>query len=171
MTAVYVQFSDASQKTVVAVFGCQQDQTAYPNQAIIDAGDARYQAFVNPTSTLPGAQAAQIAALATSYLNAIQQPVSYTSKGGITKTYQADPQSIANLSQMLLAFQATGTVPSGFYWIAADNTQVPFAYADMQGLAQVMGTQGATAFQKFQGLKAQVSTSTTMAGVQSVTWS
>jgi hypothetical protein len=126
--------------------------------------------FTNPLPTLAQAQAAQIALLTAAYQQAIQQPVSYTSKGGVTKTYQADPGSIANLQAMLLAFGATQTVPSGFYWVSADNTQVPFVYADMQGLAQVIGTQGATAFQHLQTQKAAVNAATTVTAVQSIVW-
>ncbi|WP_432734702.1 hypothetical protein [Ralstonia solanacearum] len=47
MTQIFVQFADASEKTVVAVFGCPQDATAYPNQAQIDSADLRYLAFIN----------------------------------------------------------------------------------------------------------------------------
>jgi len=119
---------------------------------------------------LAQAQAAQIATLTAAYQQAIQDPVSYTSKGGVTKTYQADPGSVANLQNMLLAFGATQTVPSGFYWVAADNTQVPFTYADMQGLAQALGAQGAAAFQHLQTQKAAVKAATTVAEVQAVTW-
>ena len=123
-----------------------------------------------PAQLLAQAQAAQIAALKQAYQNAIAQPVSYTSKGGVTKTYQADPQSIANLQAMLLAFQAAGATPSGFYWVAADNTQVPFTYADLQGLAAAIGAQGAAAFQHLQTLKAEVLAATTVSVLPSVTW-
>jgi hypothetical protein len=116
------------------------------------------------------AQAAHIALLRTAYQQAIQQPVTYTSKGGVTKTYQADPGSVSNLQSMLLAFSATQTVPSGFYWVSADNTQVPFTYADMQGLAQALGTQGAAAFQHLQTQKAAILAATTVDAVQAITW-
>ncbi|MCK4121416.1 DUF4376 domain-containing protein [Ralstonia pseudosolanacearum] len=170
MATVNVQFADSSESVVVGVFACEQDANAYPNQAQIDSTDPRYVAFANPSATVPGAQAAQVALLRAAYAGAIAQSVSYTSKGGITKTYQVDPQSVANLSQMLLAFQAPQAVPTGFYWVAVDNAQVPFTYADMQALAQVMGVQGATAFQKLQSLKAEVNAATTVAAIQAVTW-
>jgi hypothetical protein len=122
------------------------------------------------TVTLAQAQTAQISTLQAAYQQAIQAPVSYTSKGGVTKTYQADPGSVANLQNMLLAFSATQTVPSGFYWVAVDNTQVPFTYADMQGLAQTFGEQGASAFQHLQTQKAAVLAATTVSAVQAITW-
>ncbi len=124
------------------------------------------------TSDLPLATAQQnkLQSLAQAYQSAIQLPVSYTSKGGVTKTYQADDQSVANLTKMLLAFQAAGVTPAGFYWVSFDNTQVPFTYADMQGLASAFGTQGAGAFQHLQTLKASVSAATTVSAVQAVNW-
>jgi len=127
---------------------------------------------VPPTAAelLAQAQVAQIATLKQSYGAAIQQPVSYTSKGGVTKTYQADPQSVANLQNMLLAFQAAGAAPTGFYWVSLDNTQVPFTYADLQGLAAVMGEQGAAAFQHLQTLKAEVTAAASVSAVQAITW-
>ncbi len=120
--------------------------------------------------TLPQAQAQQINLLRQAYNAAIQTPVSYTSKGGVTKTYQADPQSVANLTQMMLASQAAAATPTGFYWVSLDNTQVPFAYADMQGLAAAFGAQGAAAFQHLQTLKAEVLAATTVSGVQAINW-
>jgi hypothetical protein len=128
-------------------------------------------ALTPPPPTLAQVQATQIATLTAAYNVAIQQPVPYKSQGGITKTYQATLQSVANLTQMLLAFGASATVPFGFYWVSADNTQVPFTYADMQGLAVAFGTQGAMAFQILQTLKAQVKApNQTVAGVQVIVW-
>ena len=119
---------------------------------------------------LANAQNAQIQALATSYAAAIQIPVSYTSKGGVTKAYQADPQSVANLTQMLLTFQAGAATPAGFYWVSVDNTRVPFTYADMQGLASAFGAQGVPAFQQLQNLKSEVLAATTVSAVQAIVW-
>lgn len=104
------------------------------------------------------AQTAQLTALSLSYAAAIQTPVSYTSKGGVTKTFQAGSGSISNLQNTILGYQAAGTTPSGFYWVSADNTQVPFTYADLQGLAAVMVAQGWTAFQHLQTQKAAINT-------------
>jgi hypothetical protein len=71
---------------------------------------------------------------------------------------------------MLLAFGATQAVPPGFYWVAADNAKVPFTYADLQGLAQAVGAQGAAAFQRLQALKDQVRAATSVAAVEAITW-
>ncbi|MDE2456679.1 MAG: DUF4376 domain-containing protein [Burkholderiales bacterium] len=120
--------------------------------------------------TLATVQAEQVALLAAAYASAIAQPVSFTTKAGVTQTYQADPAAISNVANMQLAFAGSGSTPSGFYWVAADNTQVPFSYADVQGLAAAMGTQGFTAFAKLQTLKAQVRAANSAAAVQAVAW-
>jgi hypothetical protein len=112
--------------------------------------------------------------LAVAYAAATSAPVSFTSAGGVTKTYQADTASIANLQHSITGCQATTpsapVTPTGFYWVAADNTQVPFAYADLLGLAAAIFAQGAAAFAHFQTKKAEVMAATTVAAVQSITW-
>jgi hypothetical protein len=144
-----------------------------PNGGALNA-PATLQPYTPPAPTneqlLAQAQDKQLAALYAAYQQAVQQPVSYTSEGGVTKTYQADPDSVANLTRMLLAFGAAQAVPSGFYWVAADNTKVPFTYADLQGLAQAIGTQGEAAFQHLQALKDQVRAAASVAAVQAITW-
>lgn len=131
-----------------------------------------YPIAVDPQTllTLAAAQAQQIGVLTAAYQVAIAQPVIFASQGGITKTYQADPQSIANLQAMLGAFGGTQTAPTGFYWVSSDNTHVPFTYADMQGLAAAMGAQGWTAFQRLQTQKAAVLASATPGAALSVQW-
>jgi hypothetical protein len=142
-------------------------QTCEPGWAVING------TLTAPTAAklLAQAQQAQIATLAMAYQAAIVQPASYTSKGGVTKTYQADPGSLSNLQNTLLGLQAAGATPSGFYWVAADNTQVPFTYADLQGLAAALLAQGWAAFQKLQTLKSEVNAATTVSAVQAVVWS
>lgn len=102
--------------------------------------------------------AAQLAALAATYETAIAQPVSFTAAAGVTKTYQADPQSRQNVADMLNAYTHAGALPAGFYWVAEDNTQVPFTLADLQGLAAELGAQGWAAFQALQAGKKALGT-------------
>ncbi len=123
-----------------------------------------------PAMQLSNAQAAQNAMLFAAYQAAIAQPVSFTTAGGITKTFQADVGSVANLQASILGYAKTGATPAGFYWVAADNTQVPFIYADLQGLGEAMMTQGWTEFQHLQTQKAAVLAASTVADVQAVTW-
>jgi len=164
------------------------DAFAYPSlpstNLLLDVTDAQYSAVSTgewyvvdgtltqsaPDLSLEVERQAQVVILNAAYQIAIYLPVSYTSKGGVSKQYQASPQSIANLTQMLMAFQGTGVVPDGFYWVASDNTQVPFTYADLQGLAAAMGTQGVAAFQKLQTLKAEVHAAQSATAVQAIAW-
>ncbi|MBN3848611.1 DUF4376 domain-containing protein [Paraburkholderia sp. Ac-20342] len=170
MTTVFVQFADASETEIIAVFACAQNTAAFPNQAQIDERDARYQAYVNPASTLQGAINAQLAALTGAYQAAIQQPVSFTTAGGVTKTFQADTDSQNVLLIATTGYSLAGATPSGFYWVSSDNTQVPFALADLKGLYAVMLAQGNVAFQKLQALKVSVRAATTVAAAQAVSW-
>jgi hypothetical protein len=42
---INVNFSDSTQTTIVAFFGCTQDASIFPNQGTVDASDARWKAF------------------------------------------------------------------------------------------------------------------------------
>jgi len=127
---------------------CTQAQAQSPSQWCLVNGVI--------TEYLPSLQAAQNALNYASCLQAIQGPVSYTSKGGVTTQYQADPGSVASLQSTILGFQLAQATPTGFYWVALDNSHTPFEYADLLGLAQAMALPGAAAFAKRQSLKAQV---------------
>ncbi|MFL9893737.1 DUF4376 domain-containing protein [Paraburkholderia sp. RL17-381-BIF-C] len=119
---------------------------------------------------LANAQAAQMSALTVAYQAAVQQPVSFTTAAGTAKTFQADSNSQNVLLIATTGYNLAGATPQGFYWVADDNTQVPFALADLKGLYAVMLQQGNTAFQTLQTLKAQVRSAATIAAVQSITW-
>lgn len=111
---------------------------------------------------LAEAQAVKNGELSLAYGAAISADIQFKSADGTTQTYQADKGSRDDLHDMLAGFAATATAPSGFYWVASDNTHVPFTYADMQGLAQAMATRGAADFAKLQTLKDQVRAVTQM---------
>lgn len=121
-------------------------------------------------NALPNAKSAQCTLLLAAYENAVAQPVGYTSTGGVAKTYQSDPQSLGKIRDALLGYLANTTTPAGFYWVAADNAQVPFTYADLSALAAVMMAQGWNAFQHLQNLKTAISAATTVEAVQAITW-
>ena len=127
----------------------------------------------SPTPTaaelLAQAQEMQILKLTDAYASARCASVLYTSTSGVSKLHQADEASVANLSKMLLAFAST-PVPAGFAWLSEDNTPVPFAYEDMQGLAAAIGTQAYAAFVHLQQRKASVRAATTVPAVLSVVW-
>jgi hypothetical protein len=115
-------------------------------------------------------QAQQFDALATAYAADVSQPLSFTTAAGVAQTFQADPASIDNMVYAMLGCQAAQATPPGFFWVAADNTHVPFAYTDLQGLSAAAFQRGAAAFAKLQQLKAQVRAATTVAEAEAVTW-
>lgn len=123
-----------------------------------------------PVETLDQAKQIQITALMKSYANAITQPVLYTTKAGVAKKFNADPQSVSNLQSSLLGCMASQATPPNFFWVTSENTAVPFAYADLQGLASVIFAQGATAFANLQAKELAVSNATTVSAVQAITF-
>lgn len=120
--------------------------------------------------TLAQVQDAQCNLIDAAYTAAIAQPVSFTTAGAVTKTFDADTQSAATLQSTLAGLSALQTVPSGFFWLSHDNTPVPFTYADLQGLAAAMLTQGWVAFQNRTVKKAAIRAATTIADVITITF-
>ncbi|MCA8120422.1 DUF4376 domain-containing protein [Burkholderia cepacia] len=120
--------------------------------------------------TLAQAQAAQLSAIDSAYGDAVLQPVSYKTAAGTTQNFDADLDSQRVLMQSTQGYMLAGSVPEGFYWVAADNTHVPFTLTDLQGLYQAMLAQGWAAFQKRQNLKAEIAAATSVSAVQSITW-
>ncbi len=94
--------------------------------------------------------------------------VEFTTSGGVTKLFDADPVAIGRIQGTLLA--AGGTLPDGFYWVAADNTQVPFTFTDLQGLAATIFYHGWLSFNHLQNKKAEVDACLTIEEVESVNW-
>lgn len=124
---------------------------------------------------LAAAKQAQIAQLNQSYKAAIDADIKFTNAAGTQKMYQAGPTSRARLQETINGYSKSGSVPSGFYWLSKDNTQVSFTYADLQNLAQALTDRGNKAFQKLQTKKANVravttSTSNPIQTVQGITW-
>jgi len=137
----------------------------------IEITPAQALAIQNPPVSLSQAQLSQNQLLQSAYVTAVAADVTYTSKAGVAKTYQADNKSIANLQALLIAFQSIpASLPPTFYWVASDNTQVPFTYADMQALAQLIAAQGITAFAHLQTQKALIAAATTVAAVQAINY-
>jgi hypothetical protein len=108
--------------------------------------------------------------LFSAYQIAISQPVSYTSQGGITNTFQADPVSVSNTLSAIAGYQNVGATPQGFFWVASDNTRVLFTYADIQGLANAMISQGWAQFQRYQDRKDALRNAATVADIQAITY-
>lgn len=139
-------------------------------ESAIAANEVTVNPYVAPVVTLAEAQASQIEAINLAYENAISQPVSYKTAGGAAEAFDADAGSQTILMQAAQGYTLAGAVPSGFYWVAADNTQVPFTLEDLGGLYQAMLAQGWSAFQKKQTLKAQINAATTVDAVIAIVW-
>lgn len=45
MANVYVQFSDSTEKEIIAFFACQQSESSYLNLGAVDTSDERWAAF------------------------------------------------------------------------------------------------------------------------------
>jgi hypothetical protein len=124
-----------------------------------------------PESVLiSAAQSAQIAIIDAAYLAAVTTPVAFTTGAGVASTYQADPVSQQTLSRAMQTYKAAGSVPSGFYWRSAGNTNVAFTLADLEGLDAAMMAQGWAAFQQKVTLKEDIAAATTVSAVQAVVW-
>ena len=146
------------------------DRTAYYADT---AGTLTEYQMIFEFGGLPAIQNKQMAIIRQSYENAIST-ISYTTKGGVTKTYQSTLISINNLLSSIVGCQALGLSmsdpPPCPYWVAADNTQILFTVADLQGLGIAIYQQAASAFQNWQILKSQVRAATTIEQVQAVVW-
>jgi hypothetical protein len=116
------------------------------------------------------AQLAQILEIYNVYNEVIQNSVQYTTEGGVAQTFQADTRSQNILVQATQGYTLSGSVPQGFYWVAEDNTLVPFTLNDLKNLYQLTLLQGWDCFQKLQQYKAAIYTATTVADVQAVVW-
>lgn len=139
-------------------------------QGCVEITQTQAQAILNPPPTLAQAQAQQCDIIDAAYAEAIQENVTFTTEGGVSKAFQADLDSQTLVVQVTQGYAIAGSTPSGFYWVSADNTQVPFTLADLQGLYKAMLTQGWAAFQKRQTLKAQINAATTVEAVKAVGW-
>ncbi len=123
-----------------------------------------------PANVMADALAAKLAEFETAYAAAIVADVSYTSVAGVAKMYQADAQSVSNLQATINGCAKAQATPSGFYWVASDNTRVPFSYADLLALAEVIFMHGAIAFQRLQAAKNAAKAATTYVALSAVQW-
>ncbi|KTB70128.1 hypothetical protein AO067_02100 [Pseudomonas viridiflava ICMP 13104] len=56
---IHVQFSKDG-KTIIAVFACAQDDTEYPNQALVEDTDKRYLQFKRNSEAVMGVSASEL---------------------------------------------------------------------------------------------------------------
>lgn len=174
MTKVYVQFTDASETAVCSVYACPQDPVAHPNQGTIDESDARYQAFVNPASTLAGAQAAQISLLQSAYAAALSVPVGFKNAAGVTSTYPGGNTVAINgqtaMQNLEACIDAGATAWTLGKWLDTNNVAQTFTFADLQGLASAMAAVVQTDWTDLVAKVAEVQAATTVAEVVAITF-
>lgn len=174
MATVFVQFTDATETVIASVFGCPQDSSAYPNQAIVDSSDARYQAYINPSSTLSGAQAAQISILSAACQSAIC--AGFTSSAlGVSHTYPSKMTDQQNLSASVISSLMPGLAPTWTtqFWCADTNGKWAWVNHTAAQIQQV-GQDGKAAIlaymSKNAGFAEKVIAATTVAAVQAIIW-
>ena len=119
---------------------------------------------------LAAAKDNQTAIIYDAYNAASTLPVSYTSKGGLSAIFDADSVSQSRLCSMLAGFTEAQAAPADFYWVANDNSQIPFTFPDILGLAAALAAQGWVAFQKLQILKSAIRAATTPESVNAISW-
>lgn len=92
--------------------------------------------------------------LTSAYDKQVQTPVGFTSEAGVAGNFQADQASLSRIVAALAGFDAVGEVPEGYYWLSADNQQVPFTKEDLRGLLAEVHVRNFKLFDKLQTLKA-----------------
>ena len=97
------------------------------------------------------------------YEEEIQSDVPY-----MGTTFQADEKSQVMITKVLAA--SGGTLPTDFFWLDANNNQVPMTYTDLQGLANAILLRGQQAFAKYQELRTQIKSATDIATLETIVW-
>jgi hypothetical protein len=121
---------------------------------------------------LTQAQAKQISSLAMEYQGAYTAPIAYRAIADtVSRDYQATSASQDALAQELAIYSVTGAViPADYYWVATDNSHVPFVLPDLQGLSAAIGARRWDSFKRFQERKSAVKSAVTVDNVLAIVW-
>jgi len=112
---------------------------------------------ITDADKLPGVVAAKKAELVAAWAAAAYADISFTTAAGDTATFQADEASQAYILKTAGSYNRRGSVPSGFTWTAADNSQVPFTLDDLNGLYDaILDRAEPTLWNNLQAKKAKV---------------
>ena len=128
---MYVQFSDFTETTIIAVFSGPQNATAFPNQGTVTASDARWAAFyatqpawaqtalLQPTTPLAPSLAQQAS-------NLIPQGLTITSQSasGLNGLYGIDSSAQQNILAIQVYLQNNGKFPGSsgsLVWLDKNN--------------------------------------------------
>ena len=129
------------------------------NTTLTEITRSEYEALIAPS--LDELKQRKVGELTQSYTTDNQQDISFMST-----TFQADDKSQGTLSQVL----SVGSVPDGFYWLDANNVEVPMSYTELQGFAGVILLRSQANFTKLQGLKQQVSAARDETELDGIVW-
>ena len=83
-------------------------------------------------------------------------------------TFQADRESQVMITKVLAA--SGGTLPTGFYWLDSSNNKITMTYDDLQGLANAILLRNQQLFDKYQTLKQQINSATTVDELEVIKW-
>jgi hypothetical protein len=154
-----------------------EEPSSYPDNEIVCTQDQAqnpglYQ-IVNGTVTesLTAAQSVQTTLIQNACIAAQTAPLTFTTQGGVTKTFPMDLQSQSNLRGAVLSYVLMGeSFPTEFVWKATDGTYVPFTVADLKALGSLLTIQVQTAWAKEQALLTEIASATTVSAVQAITF-
>lgn len=116
--------------------------------------------FADPGPTLAVLIERKNNELTKEYDDQVRTAVGFTTEAGQASTFQADQSSVSRIVTALAGFDAVGEVPEGYYWLSADNTQVPFTKEDLRALLAEIHVRNFKLFDKLQTLKALAREST-----------
>lgn len=169
MSDIFVQFSGATQKTIIGVFCCKQNDIDYPNQAVITSTDPAWLAY-----TLSQEKNAQVIALQAAYQSIINAPISFKNAAGVTSTYAfGNTLAPSGTNAQALLMQIIGAGASAWVagvWFDTSGIVQTMTFADLQGLAAAIESAETPDEQHLFTKVAAVHAAATAADAQSINW-
>lgn len=117
---------------------------------------------------LEQAKIAKLQQIQQTYSTSLATGVSFTTVANITKNFQTYSSSISSMQYTATAISNGWVIPSGFYWVSSDNTQVPFTADDLNGLLKAATDFNWSLFQTLQTNKNLVKIATTLDEVNAI---
>jgi hypothetical protein len=114
---------------------------------------------------LAGAKTVKLADLTSSYEAAKAAGVAY-----METTFMTDEGSQQIFGHALLAYQAIGATPEGFFTVDASYNKVPMDLSQLKGLVEAIAAQVWAVFQRWIAVREELAAATTVADVQAITW-
>lgn len=127
----------------------------------------------NPTPKfiIDEAKKRKLSEMQSEYVKFISSSIQYKSKGSIETMFQSDENSLNNLRSLLIGLGSNPKLlPKEFFWVAEDNSHVPFTYEDMELLGNAIALRGISAFANLQDKKSQIRDADNVSSVNSIVW-